>query len=133
MVADGYYEWQKAGGRKQPYYIRMQDEQPFAFAGLWDQWRGASGEETDQPFDTCTLITTESNELTRAIHDRMPVILDRSDYEAWLDPQVQDPQSLQPVLRSYASGEMIADSVSTYVNRPAHDDPRCVEVRRDLH
>lgn len=71
IPADGYYEWQKTGGRKQPYYFTMREERPFGFAGLWDKWESSEGEVVK----TCTILTTEANERARDIHDRMPVIL----------------------------------------------------------
>jgi putative SOS response-associated peptidase YedK len=82
---DGFYEWKKLKGRKQPYYIRLQDGGPFAVAGLWEHWDRGS-----DPIDSCTILTTDANELVGSIHDRMPVILDPGDYGLWLDPEVQD-------------------------------------------
>ena len=82
VPADGYYEWQKAGRAKQPYYIRLRDEPLFAMAGLWEQWHDTGGEL----WETFAIITTEANQATRAIHDRMPVILSQQDYAQWLDP-----------------------------------------------
>jgi len=128
VAADGFYEWQRTGKQKQPYFIRMHDESPFAFAGLWEAWEGP-----DHSFiESCTLLTTEPNELIRPIHNRMPVILAAEAYQQWLDPDVQNPDQLAPLLPPYPSKEMVADPVSTYVNSPAHDDPRCIEPQRDL-
>ncbi|MFO0898004.1 MAG: SOS response-associated peptidase [Pirellulales bacterium] len=70
ILADGFYEWQKQGKTKQPYFIHRPDDQPFAFAGLWEWWKGNVLE-----IASCTIITTEANELMRPLHDRMPVIL----------------------------------------------------------
>jgi len=82
VLADGFYEWRKVeGSRKQPMLIRRRDHAPFAFAGLWEVWRGPDG-----PLETCTIVTTAANALLAPIHDRMPVILDPADHEAWLDP-----------------------------------------------
>lgn len=128
VAADGFYEWQGTGKRKQPYFIRLHDDRPFAFAGLWETWEGP-----DHSFiESCTLLTTEPNELVRSIHDRMPVILAADDYEQWLDPAVQNPEQLASLLGPYPSEEMTADPVSTYVNSPAHDNPKCIEPERDL-
>jgi putative SOS response-associated peptidase YedK len=107
IVADGFYEWKKFNGRKQPYYIRLQDGQPFAFAGLWERWNRG-----DSPIDSCTILTTDANELVGSIHDRMPVILDPGDYDLWLDPDVQDPKRLEPLLVPYTSEAMAAWPVS---------------------
>ena len=122
IVADGFYEWKKLNGRKQPYYIRLKDDQPFAFAGLWEHW-----ERDDSPIDSRTILTTDANERVGSIHDRMPVILNQADYDLWLDPDVQDAKRLEPLLVPYRSEAMAAYAVSTMVNNPKADDPRCVE------
>jgi putative SOS response-associated peptidase YedK len=122
VVADGFYEWQKLDGRKQPYYIRLQDGQPFAFAGLWEHWNRG-----DSPIDSCTILTTDANELLGSIHDRMPVILDPGDYDRWLDPDVQDAKRLEPLLVPFAGEGMEAWPVSMLVNNPKADEPRCIE------
>ena len=126
VPADGYFEWQKAGSGKQPYYIRLEDDRPFAMAGLWESWLNPATNETLQ---SCTVITTQANQLTQPIHDRMPVILDMADYEMWLDPQLQDPDRLGILLRPFEGSTLRADPVGTYVNSPRNDDPRCVELR----
>ena len=122
ILADGYYEWQKQGKLKQPYYIRMQDERPFAFAGLWESWHPPSG----ATIETCTIITTQSNELTRPIHDRMPVILDAADYDRWLDPQYFEREEILKLLVPYDSPLMKLDPVSTHVNNVRNEDAECL-------
>jgi putative SOS response-associated peptidase YedK len=121
VVADGFFEWKRVGVRKQPMYIRLRDQAPFAFAGLWESWH------RDQPdaVESCTLITTGPNALLATIHDRMPVILHPDDYARWLDPGAGDPARL---LRPYPAAEMTAHPVSRRVNSPANDDPACVEA-----
>lgn len=125
ILADGYYEWKKIGTKKQPYHIRMADERPFAFAGLWEQWRG-SGDSG--PLESCTIITTDANESSRVVHDRMPVILDEPDYNLWLDPEVADRTVLEPLLVPYTGGEMTAVPVSTHVNNARHEDAKCLDA-----
>lgn len=127
VVTDGYYEWQKLERGKQPYYIRMVDEQPFAFAGLWERRQGADAD----PIESFTIITTQPNDRMSAIHDRMPVILDRTDYATWLDPSEDNMDRLQSLLCPYASERMTAYKVSTQVNKPANDSAECVQ-RLDL-
>jgi putative SOS response-associated peptidase YedK len=121
-VADGFYEWKKHNGKKQPYYIRLHDGQAFAFAGLCERWDWG-----DSPIDSCTSVTTDANELVGSIHDRMPVILDPKDYGLWLDPDVQDAKKLEPLLVPYTTEGMAAHPVSSMVNNPKADDPRCIE------
>ncbi|MGF1990446.1 MAG: SOS response-associated peptidase [Nostoc sp. ZfuVER08] len=122
VLADGFYEWQRQQGKKQPFYFRLQYGQPFAFAGLWERWQSPSNEE----ITSCTILTTAANELLQPIHERMPVILDPQDYDLWLDSQVQTPQTLQQLLRSYPAAAMTAYPVSTLVNNSRHNSPECI-------
>lgn len=122
VPADGFYEWKKEGTKKQPVYIRRKDGQPFAFAGLWEEW-----ERQGEVIESCAIITTHANELMAEFHDRMPVILQPQDYALWLDPEVQDPTLLEPLLRPCPSEEMEVYLVSRLVNDPRNEDPNCVE------
>lgn len=122
IPSNGFFEWQRVGKRKQPYYIRMRDGRPFALAGLWDRWKAPDGEA----IDSFTILTTEANDLVRPLHDRMPVILVPRDYELWLDPEVLDPRRLKLLLGPSPSNELVADPVDTRVNNPANDDAHCV-------
>ncbi|BDI19573.1 DUF159 family protein [Nostoc cf. commune SO-36] len=122
VVADGFYEWQRQQGKKQPFYFRLQDEQPFGFAGLWEKWRSPSNEE----IISCTILTTAANELLQPIHERMPVILEPQDYDLWLDSQVETPQTLQQLLRPYPASAMTAYPVSTLVNNSRHNSLECI-------
>ena len=121
VVADGFYEWQRQEKKKQPFYFRLQDGQPFAFAGLWERWQSPEG-----TVESCTIITTAANELMHPIHDRMPVILDTKDYDLWLDPTVQKPETLQQLLQPYCSEAMTTYPVSTQVNNPANNSPEFI-------
>lgn len=122
VPAHGYYEWQAVGKRKQPYYIRLDDGRPFAFAGIWEIWESPQGY-----LESCAIITTEANALTKPLHARMPVILHRDDYAMWLDPSVQRTEPLLALLDPYPSDEMTTYPVSTRVNSVANDDPTCIE------
>lgn len=126
VVTDGFYEWRKTPGGKQPYLIRRPDASPFAFAGLWEFWRGAG-----EPIESCTILTTEANELMRPLHDRMPVILAPESYEAWLDPSNKDTDRLQELLVPEPDGKLVAFPVSKRVNSPSNDDPSLVEPASD--
>ncbi len=125
VVADGFYEWQQQENtkQKQPYYFRLNDGRPFAFAGLWEHWQNDKGEE----IESCTLLTGEPNELMRPIHNRMPIILEPNNYDLWLDPEVQKPELLQPLLHPYQAEEMMAYPVSRAVNKPSNDSVECVK------
>jgi len=122
VLADGFYEWQKMDNGKQPYYIKMQDDSPFAFAGLWEIW-GKNGEE----IRSCTIITTDANDLMDEIHHRMPVILQPEDYSMWLDPDFDEEASLTSLLKPYPAAAMEAYPVSRRVNKPSNNEPGVVE------
>jgi putative SOS response-associated peptidase YedK len=117
VVADGFYEWRAEGKGKTPMYITLQDGQPFAFAGLWDLWKSPDGE----PVQSCTIITTEPNELMASIHTRMPAILRPKAYEDWLNPQLRDEQVLTHLLKPYPAELMQARPVSKLVNNPRNE------------
>jgi len=122
VLADGFFEWRQEGRNKQPYFIRMKDEQLFAFAGLWDHWMGRDG----QTIESCALLTTEPNDLMATIHHRMPVIVKPEDYEGWLDLAQQNSSQLSRFLYSYPAAQMTAYPVSLAVNNPRFDDPGCI-------
>lgn len=126
VLADGFYEWQKSPAGKQPYYIRLADDRPFAFAGLWERWQDKTLK--DAPIiESCTVITTDANRLVQPIHDRMPAILAPEDYAHWLDPHVAAAEQLTPLLRPYPAEEMTTYPVSPLVNRPTSDSPECIK------
>ena len=123
---EGFYEWARRGDRKRPFYFHMRDGEPFAIAGLWERWEGEGG-----PLESCTLLTTEANELLAGYHDRMPVILRSEDYDLWLDAGVRSAARLLPLLRPYPREEMTTYAVSLMVNSPSNDNPQCVEPARE--
>lgn len=132
VLADGFYEWQAlpgstGRGAKQPFSFHMADGGVFAFAGLWERWRGTGqgGDDGGAPLETCTIMTTEANELVRPVHERMPVILPRAAYALWLDPAVQQPEPLQALLAPFPAELMASHPVSRAVNRVANDGPEC--------
>jgi putative SOS response-associated peptidase YedK len=122
VPADGFFEWLQEGRRKRPYLFRLRGGAPFAFAGLWDRWEGPSG-----PVQSCAVLTTSANDLVGRVHDRMPVILNPSDFDRWLDPAEHDPAVLLPLLRPYPADLMESIAVSDRVNNARNDDPSCVE------
>jgi putative SOS response-associated peptidase YedK len=123
IPADGFYEWKKLDAKhKQPMLIRRRDGEPTTLAGLWERWEKA-GEE---PLETCTIITTTANAVTRPIHDRMPVVLEPKDFDDWLDPATPR-ETLEGLLRPLPDDRLEAYPVSERVNSPAEDDPVCIE------
>jgi putative SOS response-associated peptidase YedK len=129
VLADGYYEWlkptQKIGRRalEQPVRIVLKSGEPFAFAGLWDEWETYD----NQILRTCTIITTAANELLQKIHDRMPVILEKSGETMWLDTSIADFSRLQPLLKPFPAAQMDFYFVSPAVNSPQNDTPDVIK------
>ncbi len=124
IIADGFYEWrQTSQGGRVPVYVRLKSKGPFGFAGLWDVWSSPDGET----LRTCTIVTTEPNELLRPIHDRMPVIVPKELEELWLDSSFQFRDELERALRPYRAEELELFDVSSLVNSPAHDGPECIQ------
>ena len=121
IPASGFYEWRKSDSEKQPMLIRMKDESPFAFAGLWESWCNPYYEVE---MDSCTIITTQANSFMARIHNRMPVILDANDYNRWLDPNNSNGELL---LQPCPDEWLDAQPVSTYVNNPGNNDSKCIE------
>ena len=120
VPADGFYEWQKVDSSKQSYRITLKDEGIFAFAGLWELWKG------EEKIESFTIIVTDANDFLRPIHDRMPVILEPADYDFWLDGEVQSVETLKGLLKPYSSEKMTTYPVSKRVNSPKNDDPACI-------
>ena len=121
VIADGFYEWRSTGEGKRPFFIHRQDDRPFAFAAIWDNWGRDGGE-----FESASIITTEPNELMKPIHDRMPVILAREDYAEWLDPNENDIVSLKTLLRACSPEGWEAYPVDPVVNNPRNDVEACI-------
>ncbi len=120
IAADGFYEWKREPGGKQPYYFRMEDGRPFAFAGLWESW------EKDGELRSCAILTTRANSVLEGIHDRMPVILPSGAYDAWLDPDA-DKEQLIDLMIPYPGDDLQTYPVSRFVNSPYNNDERCIE------
>jgi len=125
VLADGFYEWAKVTGQKakQPFYFRMEDGAPFAFAGLWEEWNSPEGSQ----LKSATIITTNPNPLVSQVHARMPVILHPEDYPLWLSQQETPPDALQHLLTAYPAEEMVAYPVSTTVNSPFNEGPENIQ------
>jgi putative SOS response-associated peptidase YedK len=130
IPADGFYEWARKGASKQPYCFEVREGELFAFAGLWDGWKNAEG----RWIKTCSILTTTPNAVTSAVHDRMPVILDRDSYDLWLDPGMQNVAAISELLKPYDARWMRSYPVSTRINHVGNDDAECsrpVEIAED--
>jgi putative SOS response-associated peptidase YedK len=131
ILADGFYEWKTNTGNKskQPIYIRLNNNSPFAFAGLWEQWSAPDGSE----IRSCTIITTRPNSLLESIHNRMPVILHPESYKLWITPEDRSATELNELLAPYPSNEMLAYPVSKKVNSPLNDSADLITPIDDLN
>ena len=130
IPADGFYEWQRKGKVRQPFYFGLNDGALMAFAGLWERWtipdgiklpRSLSDRASGDAVETCTILTTSANETLASIHHRMPVILPPDTFDPWL---AGEPVALEP----YPTDAMTSLAVSTWVNKASNDDPRCLEA-----
>jgi putative SOS response-associated peptidase YedK len=124
IPASGFYEWRKnpGGKSKTPLYIHLKSGQLLAFAGLWESWHSPDGSN----ILSCTIITTEPNAFMAEIHNRMPAILQPADYGRWLDPALQNPADLEPLLAPFPAELMAAYPVSPLVNSPANESAACI-------
>jgi putative SOS response-associated peptidase YedK len=121
VLASGYYEWRKEGNQKLPFYITPEDQSGFAFAGLWDRWKG-----DDRVIESCTIITTAATESMEPIHNRMPVNLTPDEIKAWIDLET-DSETLAGLLAPRIRQPLAITPVSTYVNNARNKDERCIE------
>lgn len=122
VLADGFYEWQKVDDTKRPMRVVMRSGEPFAFAGLWSEWKDPAGNQ----IQSCAIITTAPNELLRPIHNRMPAILPEELESLWLDAPYDDYFPLTQCLAPHPADAMKAYEVSRLVNSASNDVPEVV-------
>jgi len=120
---DSFYEWKREGKMKTPMRIKLKDDSLFGVAGLWDSWKAPSGEV----IHTCTILTTQPNELMAEIHDRMPVILPKEHQKEWLNPSNQDKEQLKSLLVPFPATQMLAYEVSNKVNSPRNNSAELIQ------
>ena len=121
IPADAFYEWKRTANGKQPYCFEVNDGELFAFAGLWDGWKDVSG----QWVKSCAILTTTPNAVTSVVHDRMPVILRKDDYDVWLDPGMENVAAISELLKPCDARLMRSYPISTRINHVANDDEEC--------
>ncbi len=125
IPADGYFEWMTTPAGKQPYLIEPRGGGVIAMAGIWECNKKLGSD--DRPLETFSVLTTAANEVTSAIHHRMPVLLDRDAQSTWLNPDVDDPKLLKTLLRPAPEALLHAFPVSRVVNSARNDVPECVQ------
>lgn len=123
VPADGFFEWERRPKGKLPHYVFRPDGAPLALAGLWASWRDP---RTDERLTTCTIVTTEPNELVAELHDRMPVVLPEAHWDRWLDREFDDPAALKAMLVPVADDALDEHPVSTLVNSVRNNLPECI-------
>ena len=121
ILADGFFEWKGDKGNKQPMFLTLPDDRPFAFAGLWETWDNHGKETT--PYRSCTILTREASESVRQIHHRMPVVLKPEAYDAWLDPANGDARALQEIIENQIHTELKSVPVSKRINSIRNNNP----------
>lgn len=121
IPADGFYEWKRTAKSKQPYCFEVNDGELFAFAGIWDGWKDASGNW----IQSCSILTTTPNAVTATVHDRMPVIVHPDSYDLWLDPGMDKVVEVSNLLKPYDHSQMRCYAVSSRVSHVGNDDEEC--------
>jgi putative SOS response-associated peptidase YedK len=122
IPANGFLEWKKTQGRKQPYLIQFEDLELFSMAGIWEPWQNP---KTGETIKSCAILTTNANDAVAAIHDRMPVIIKPENYSSWLAPETAQ-DHIKTLLEPFADLPTLIQPVSTRVNNPRNNDPECV-------
>lgn len=122
VPANGWYEWDRSAKQKRPYYVHMEDGRVFAFAGVWERWRGPDG-----IVESVAILTTEPNALIASLHDRMPVIVEPKDYSLWLDSDIHDRAPLERMLSPYQASDLVSRQVDPKVNRVGVEGPDLIE------
>ncbi len=126
IPASGFFEWDHSGKVRVPHYISLKDGSPPAFAGIWDSWKSPEGET----IESCSILTTTSNSLVAALHDRMPVILHPTEFDLWLDRTMNNPDNLKRLYQPYPSELMQEWEVSSIVNSASHETPETIVPSR---
>lgn len=125
VPADGFYEWQQAGKRKQPYFIHLAERRPFALAGLWERWKGPD----ERWVVSFAIVTCAARPPLSRLHERMPVLIRPEDHERWLAREAAPAGALADLLEPSDRDGWTIEAVGEWVNRPDHDGPECIESR----
>jgi putative SOS response-associated peptidase YedK len=131
VPADGFYEWRGARGGREPYHIALPGGELFAFAGLWERWQPRKADAQTNASDgnaleSVAIVTTAATTNIRALHDRMPLVVDPEGYDVWLDPGSRDVAAVLAALPVSRSTALVARRVSRCVNDMRNDGPECL-------
>ncbi len=122
VIADGFYEWKRTATGKTPYRFVGKRARFLPFAGLW-----STHDQDGMKLHTCTIVTTEANDIVKRVHERMPVILDEKACKTWLDPRETDTHKMNVLIAPFPTDELDSYPVSSVVNSPAHDSEDCIK------
>ncbi len=131
IPADGFYEWSGSKGNKQPYFFTLPGKHPFAFAGIWEQWRAK--EPPAEPYRSCAIITTAASASVRGIHHRMPAILAPEAYDAWLSAENISTDQLDAILEHRIITDLVSHPVSSRINSSAADDAHNIKPLKQMN
>ena len=122
LPADGFFEWKNENGEKVPYFISLENNGPFFFAGIWDKWLSSQGTE----IHTCAILTTKARGPIEEIHERMPIIFSDTKYLEWINLEINSPKKVQEILENKPEGSFEIRKVSKYVNNPKNNGVECI-------
>jgi putative SOS response-associated peptidase YedK len=131
IPANGFYEWKGKAGNKQPYYFCLPSGEPFAFAGLYEIWEDKEGLPGTGPYKSCMIITTDAGDSVKEVHNRMPLILKPESYDEWLNPENNQPDKLEQILKTGFISDLKSYPVSKLVNRVGNNMQECMEPLKD--
>lgn len=127
IIANGFYEWDAHQQPKQPYYVHAKDNQPLAFAGIWDKWRDE--EDDNKTIISCAILTTQANSVIEELHERMPVVLTSANYDVWLDNQTDDLKPVKALLSHSSTLQPLTfHAVSFDVNKPSNNHENLIQA-----
>jgi len=130
ILSDGFYEWKSIEGKKQPVFLTLPDEKPFAFAGLWEKWNDKG--KLDENYFSCTIITMPASDSVSPVHHRMPAIIKPEKYDAWLDPDNQETNVLKDILSNWTATELINQPVSKQVNNVRNNEASNIKPLKQM-
>lgn len=122
ILASSFYEWNSKSGTRTPYNVKLKEQKVMPLAGLWSSYK----QEGSSPIYTCSILTTEANEMMKRVHHRMPVILTPENSKIWLDKSITEVNLLKPLMQQYNPEAMTMYPVSTLVNNTKFDSEECI-------
>jgi putative SOS response-associated peptidase YedK len=123
IPTSGFYEWTGPPKAKQPWLIEFESGEPMVFAGLWESWKSPD----DETIESCTILTTAANEFMHEMHDRMPLILGRENWDFWLDPEINTGEPYQQLFQPWCGESLIRSPMNPKLNSSKNEWPQIFE------